>query len=192
MGRADVWSLGVMLFMMLVGAPPYKRANQRDAAFNYIISGMLEDVLKHWKRLRLISKDALDCMEKIFKWEKDRITMEQLIAHPFVDLGHLLNVPDKPSVSSYLRISDVVKEYHNRYALPMQSQHDGNGGDNDTNDNKDNDEEEPLIKFTTDALGKSDKLVLPTFVNACKEILKYGNVRLLDDFNHILTCHAKL
>ena len=72
--------------MMSVGAPPYKRPAQRDAAFNYIINGMLEDILKHWKRLSLISKDCLNCMERIFKWERERISMAELIKHPFVDL----------------------------------------------------------------------------------------------------------
>ena len=72
--------------MMSIGAPPYKRATRSNPAFSWIIGGRLADVLKHWKRLHLISKDCLNCMERIFKWERDRITIAELIKHPFVDL----------------------------------------------------------------------------------------------------------
>eukprot|EP01084_Bolivina_argentea_P238879 401363_1 len=186
--RADVWSLGVMLFMMLVGAPPYKRATQKDPAFNYIINGMLEDVLKHWKRLRLISKDALDCMKRIFRWEKERITMEQLIAHPFVGLENLLK-PDSDPRDSYKRIIAVMKEYHDNYVLPMQAQY-NKDGDDSKSDPASN--EPSLITIKTDNLGQSDRLVLPTFVTACEQILSTGNVQLVDDFNRILAYHSEL
>eukprot|EP01084_Bolivina_argentea_P245733 411347_1 len=88
---ADIWSLGVILFILLIGAPPYTKPSKKDMSFNFIIKGKLNVILLHWKRLNLISKDALDCMNKIFKWEKDRITMEELLCHPFVDLEYLLN-----------------------------------------------------------------------------------------------------
>jgi len=83
---ADIWSLGVMLFMMLIGAPPYQMPSPSNPAFNFIVNGRLRDVLKHWKRLRCINKDALDLLNKIFKYEANRITMEQLLDHPFVNI----------------------------------------------------------------------------------------------------------
>jgi len=83
---ADIWSLGVMLFMMLIGAPPYEIPTKQNPAFNFIIQGRLKDVLIHWKRIRLVTKDALDLMIQIFKPESERINMKQLLKHPFVGL----------------------------------------------------------------------------------------------------------
>merc|ERR1712228_303183 len=187
--KADVWSLGVMLFMMLVGAPPYKRATKRDAAFNYIINGMLSDVLKHWKRLRLISADALDCMEKMLKWEKARITMEQLVCHPFVGLDHLLKRDNADYEHSYVRIKTAIKAYHDQYAVLMQAQFDKKKDQSSKSGNNAADNEQLLISFQT-KVSRSDKFILPQFESACKPILENGNVRLLEDFNFILAEHA--
>merc|ERR1712130_628185 len=81
---ADIWSIGVMLFMMLIGAPPYQIPQRSNPAFNFIVKGRLGDVLKHWKRLGCVTEDALDLMNRIFKYEPERIKMEQLLAHPFL------------------------------------------------------------------------------------------------------------
>eukprot|EP01084_Bolivina_argentea_P080247 145402_1 len=35
---ADIYTLGIMLFMMLIGAPPYQAPQPQNAAFNYFIS----------------------------------------------------------------------------------------------------------------------------------------------------------
>eukprot|EP01084_Bolivina_argentea_P013853 25952_1 len=81
---ADIWSLGVMLFMMLIGAPPYQVPSPSNPAFNFIVNGRLRDVLKHWKRLRCVTRDAIDLLNKIFKKENERITMDDLLKHPFL------------------------------------------------------------------------------------------------------------
>ena len=73
-----------MLFMMLIGAPPYQVPKRSNPAFNFIVKGRLGDVLKHWKRLGCVSEDALDLMNRIFKYEPERIKMEQILAHPFL------------------------------------------------------------------------------------------------------------
>merc|ERR1712003_381555 len=52
-----------------------------------IVNGRLKDVLKHWKRLRLLSEDALDLLNKIFVYESKRITMDEILKHPFVNLA---------------------------------------------------------------------------------------------------------
>jgi len=82
--KADVYCLGVMLFMMLVGAPPYQAPQRQNAAFKYIMSGRVADVLKHWKRLRLLSEDAVDLLNNMLCYEGDRFSMDDVLKHPFL------------------------------------------------------------------------------------------------------------
>eukprot|EP01084_Bolivina_argentea_P215261 365455_1 len=114
--KADTWSLGVMLFMMLVGVQPYKKPSRTDTCCQYLLNGHLESVLKHWKRLRLVSRDALDCMNKIFLDEKHRITMDELMSHPFVGLEDALEqIIYKNSHVYHETINDAISIYHNSY-----------------------------------------------------------------------------
>eukprot|EP01083_Nonionella_stella_P035887 97881_1 len=81
---ADIWSLGICLFMMLIGGPPFKAPKRDDRAFQFIIHGRLMDVLRHWKRLCCVTDDALDLLNRILKPEGNRITLDQVMNHPFL------------------------------------------------------------------------------------------------------------
>jgi len=104
---ADIWSLGVMLFMMLVGAPPYDSPNPTAPAFRFMMSGRLRDILIHWKRLHLVSAEAFDVMEKIFKPEKERITMKELRQHPYVGLPDLASPSPSTKGQSNVRYEEI-------------------------------------------------------------------------------------
>jgi len=82
--KADVYCLGVMLWMMLIGAPPYQAPQPQNAAFNYIVNGRLADVLRHWKRLRLLTEDALDLLTKMLCYEQNRLSLADVLNHPFL------------------------------------------------------------------------------------------------------------
>eukprot|EP01083_Nonionella_stella_P272454 923896_1 len=110
---ADIWSLGVMLFMMLIGAPPYQLPTPTNPAFNFIINGRLRDVLKHWKRLRCVNKNALDLLNKIFKYESKRINMEQLLKHPFINLlsKKQINTNNTTNSTNNTFTTDIAKKF---------------------------------------------------------------------------------
>merc|ERR1719412_1062348 len=48
--KADIWSLGITLFMMIVGAPPFHKASDSDAAFAMIMNGEMMTMLARWNR----------------------------------------------------------------------------------------------------------------------------------------------
>jgi len=110
--KADIWCLGVMLFMMLVGAPPYEFASPTNPAFRFIIAGRLRDVLTHWRRLPLVSADALNVMEKIFKPENERITMEELRQHKYVNLPSLVDDAELQTPAISLDTKDEEMRSH--------------------------------------------------------------------------------
>merc|ERR1712232_967068 len=82
--KADVYCLGVMLFMMLTGAPPYPAPQRSNNAFRYIIEGRMREVLSTWCRLGLVTEDALDLMIRIFQYEDQRICLDEILKHPFL------------------------------------------------------------------------------------------------------------
>ena len=43
--------LGVILFSMLIGAPPFPSPQTSNTGFDYIVNGRVKDVLLHWKSL---------------------------------------------------------------------------------------------------------------------------------------------
>jgi len=73
--------LGVMLFMMLIGSPPPIR--DRNALFA-ILNGKLAKLLALWKRTHCVNDVVLDCLNRILTVERKRISLNELLEHPFV------------------------------------------------------------------------------------------------------------
>jgi len=79
-GKAnDIWCLGIIFVMMMMGAPPYGKID--DKAFRYLIGGerRMKYLFQQYKRDHLIPQDAYEIMLGIFVRQKDRLTVEQIL-----------------------------------------------------------------------------------------------------------------
>ncbi len=82
----DLWAVGVILFIMLTGFPPWEQACQRrDERFKYISNGYLQPLLKQWGLP--LSGDAVDLLQRmLFLNPQDRLSLCQIRAHPWMQM----------------------------------------------------------------------------------------------------------
>ncbi|KAF0695193.1 Aste57867_13957 [Aphanomyces stellatus] len=84
-GPADVWSLGIMLFIMLTGTPLFKKANMDDATFSYFEENGLRCMLSWWNMEQLFPEDVLEMLERMLEINPTkRLTMKELMASKFL------------------------------------------------------------------------------------------------------------
>ena len=92
----DLWASGVILFIMLVGLPPWEYANQDDPRYRMVIGGGLERMLRSWDRS--ISPLAADLLQKMLLEDpRQRLSLMDVKDHPWVVMEEVAGVmPEEP------------------------------------------------------------------------------------------------
>ena len=85
--KADSWSAGIVLFMMLTGSFLYNTPCKTDVnfilVFKHGING-LKKIFNEWKRS--IDNDAIDLLSHLLCSQKKRYTMKEALSHPFLKI----------------------------------------------------------------------------------------------------------
>lgn len=79
--EADIWSCGVILYILLSGVPPFWGETE-DEVFKSIVKGKLDLYSDPWPS---ISAEAKDCVRKMLEMDPaKRATADQILQHPWM------------------------------------------------------------------------------------------------------------
>ncbi|CAN7019602.1 unnamed protein product [Brassica oleracea var. botrytis] len=89
--EADIWSAGVMIYVLLSGSAPFWGETEEEI-FNEVLEGELDLSSDPWPQ---VSESAKDLIRKMLERDpKKRLTAKQVLSHPWIrDEG---NAPDTP------------------------------------------------------------------------------------------------
>ena len=82
---ADVWSMGIVLFISLFGVPPYQIPAASDQRFALIFSGQINRLLQAWRMTEVASKEAVDLISRMLSEESRRISVDEILQHPWLN-----------------------------------------------------------------------------------------------------------
>ena len=137
--KADIWSLGVSFFMMIIGAPPYKLPIDTDDHFPLIKQNNINAILKRWGRDHYINKNTQLLLNQMLQIdEKKRITIYQMQHHPYFNSNNNNNhhiIKKRRSTHDIMIIkqtkrkrkpsnpihSNIMATYHNNNDILMEN-----------------------------------------------------------------------
>ncbi|KAL9233592.1 hypothetical protein vseg_008568 [Gypsophila vaccaria] len=101
--EVDIWSVGVMLYILLCGVPPFW-AETEHGIFNAILKGHIDFTSDPWPQ---ISTQAKDLVRKMLNTDpKQRLTAYQVLNHPWIKEDG--EAPDTPLDNA---VMDRLKQF---------------------------------------------------------------------------------
>ena len=103
--HVDIWCIGVLLFELMVGRPPFSGETEQSVRYNILKMRI------NWPKN--MDSDAADLISKILKYNpEERISLEQMLLHPFFTkfFPNAISSLIKPDRSIQYRVFIVSKD----------------------------------------------------------------------------------
>ncbi|MCE2055436.1 Calcium-dependent protein kinase 11 [Datura stramonium] len=89
--EADIWSAGVIIYILLSGVPPFWGESEEEI-FDEVLHGDIDFELDPWPKISQGAKDLVRRM--LVRDPKKRLTAHEVLCHPWVQIDGV--APDKP------------------------------------------------------------------------------------------------
>ncbi|KAK8697601.1 hypothetical protein V6N13_113742 [Hibiscus sabdariffa] len=107
--EADIWSIGVILYILLCGTPPFY-AESEHGIFNAIIRGHIDFNCDPWPRISPQAKDVVTRMLNLDP--KKRLTASQVLSHPWIkEDGEAPDTPLDNAVMNRLKQFKAMNQF---------------------------------------------------------------------------------
>ncbi|RHY15129.1 hypothetical protein DYB25_000076 [Aphanomyces astaci] len=85
LATADVWSLGILLFVLVTGAPLVELAALTDVRFQYLEAEGVRALVKSWDMMHLFDPQCMSLLEGMLCVDAlYRISMDDILRHPYI------------------------------------------------------------------------------------------------------------
>jgi calcium-dependent protein kinase len=79
--KCDVWSIGVMMYILLSGRPPFDGKDDKEI-IKKVRAGDYSTNANEWKS---ISDEAVDLVDKLLEYDpKQRLSASEALTHPWI------------------------------------------------------------------------------------------------------------
>lgn len=102
--KCDVWSIGVIFYILLSGQPPFQGATGKDVTAA-VKKGQFNLTGDHWDK---ISDKAKDLIKRILCKQSDRITASEAFHHPYFDYILSKNLDPATAKQSQEQVSKAL------------------------------------------------------------------------------------
>ena len=104
--KCDIWSCGVILYIMLCGYPPFDGESEEEI-LDKVKKGSFEFPKEEWKN---ISKDAIDLIEKMLTFESNkRISALECLRHNWFIKNKNKGISDKKTAKNIISNMKIFK-----------------------------------------------------------------------------------
>ena len=106
----DIWSIGVIMYLMLTGYPPFNGDND-DEILNAVTIGEYDTSLEEYQNL---SNNAKDLISKLLKYDpKERITARDAINHPWFKTSEFKDNYKRNNSMPIIETTEMFKNLEN-------------------------------------------------------------------------------